>query len=201
MLPFIKRNSVLNSPTPSAPSLTAFAASSALPILAASITRLPSLVTVCLLIYFLSSITLSSYCFFFLAYIFLVMSLGDTNTSPYAPSTIMSSPSLTSLHIPFTLRTAGISKALASIDACEVSPPFSDIMPAICTVSIFAVIDGCISSAIIIVLSGSCVRSILLTPRSIAVNLSLISSISVTRWAIASLSILRNSCFKDSQAS
>ena len=45
---------------PSAPAFTALAASSALPILAASITFLPSLVTVCLSIYFLSSLTLSS---------------------------------------------------------------------------------------------------------------------------------------------
>ena len=55
--PFINRNSVLNSPTPSAPLFIPFTASSSFPILAARHTLYPSDVTVSLSIYFFNSFT------------------------------------------------------------------------------------------------------------------------------------------------
>ena len=77
-----KRNSVLKSPTPSAPALTALAASSAPPILAASITFFPSAVSVLLLINVFNSSMCSSYFFFFFSYIENVRCVGLIKTSP-----------------------------------------------------------------------------------------------------------------------
>ena len=170
-----KRNSVLKSPTPSAPALTALAASSAPPILAASITFFPSAVSVLLLINVFNSSICSSYFFFFFSYIESVRCVGLMKTSPYAPSIIIESPLFTLLSIPFTLSTAGISSALARIEACAVSPPFSAIIPATCAVSIEAVIDGLISSATMTVLSGRLVRSNAFVPCNICIILSFIS--------------------------
>ena len=97
------------------------------------------------------------------------------NTSPYAPSIIIESPLPTFSRIPFTLSTAGISSALARIEACAVSPPFSATIPATCAISIEAVIDGLISSATITVLSGRLVKSNAFSPCNICIMRSFIS--------------------------
>ena len=88
-----------------------------------------------------------------------------------------------------TLRTAGISRALARIAACEVSPPFSAIIPTTLSISIEAVIDGRSSFATIIVCGLRLVKSTLFTPIRISITWFLKSSISATLWFMASLSI------------
>ena len=115
--PSRKKNSVLKRPTPSAPKDIALEQSLSPPMLAARQTLEPSPVSVALSMYLFNSSFLSAYIRLFFSYIFRVFPEGFKNTSPYSPSIITGSLSFTLEHIPFKLRTAGISRALARIAA------------------------------------------------------------------------------------
>ena len=190
----IYKNSLLNSPTPSAEFFSIISTSAGVPIFATNSTTYPSLVFVTSSLNFSNS----SFSFVNLSLIFssfsFSSSVGFKYISPVSPFIPTKSPSLNILVASSTLVIAGIARVLAIIDVCELVPPISVIIPDTFLKSNFAVLDVVNSVATIIVLGFNLLILTISSLNNFASILFFMSAISLDLAAIYSSLIFSNIC-------